>query len=349
MPTHLRFALAVLALVAGTTTAQPPKPVEEKQYTVSFDKTPWPEVFKWFEKETGLTYIDTDLLKGTFTFKSDRKFTLPQVVDILNGALAERKLTIIRRSQTFLVHPIGERNPDMKPHFIDLQDLHLFGDTEEVQVIIPLNGVNSEDIAPQLKKLISSFGTASAYGSDQIIVLDKARNIRNIVHYLKHLDSGCGVFAFSCKFANANAAAHQLRRLLAERDPGGRPIEFGVDRFANSIRVFGPTDKQLFARELLNHIDVGSTPRGIGGKESWKVYRVAEGTADAYVRLMSGCDEFRDSGVHFLVLGASQLQAFGLPAEHAEIENFLKMPPAFWNEQHHAIRVTTPPSASRCR
>src|SRR4051812_9521127 len=110
-------SLAIVAVLGSLSNAQSPMPKakapEEKTYTLSFDKTLWPEGFAWFSKESGLTFIDTVNPKGMLTICTDRKYTLPQVLDLLNEALAAQKMVIIRRSQTFLVMDVNERNPDM--------------------------------------------------------------------------------------------------------------------------------------------------------------------------------------------------------------------------------------------
>jgi type II secretory pathway component GspD/PulD (secretin) len=221
--THRFILLPLFAIAAfvSAAVAQAPKPAPttpaEKTYTVSFDKTPWLEVFEWFSKESGLTYIDTVKPIDTFTFKSDRKYTLPQVVDLLNEAIASQKLYIYRRSQTFLVMGIGERNPDMKPRMITIDELSNWGDTEVVMVFLPLTDLVFEDIQPQMKKLLSSLGSASGFGANQIIILDKAKNIRNIIHYIgigKNEDPG--YYLYECKNVRASIAAEQLKLLLAD-------------------------------------------------------------------------------------------------------------------------------------
>ncbi len=342
----------------------------EKEYGVSFKEEPWPAVFDWFSKESGLTYIDTVKPPGTLTIRSDRKYTLPQVLDLLNEALAQKKMVIIRRSQTFLVHPADERLPPELVQSITVDELPGRGDTEVVQVILPLTTVVAEDIAPQMKKLLSSFGTASAFGANQVIILDKAKNIRNIQHYIGTLERDItDQFNHQCKFVRASVAGEQLRALLVDANTttnsttnlqqqpysqwggsqwgGGswgsppssssskdtktqerrfRSVQISVDNASNTVRLTGPADKVVAARELIKNIDKGDKPRAIGGSELWKTYSVTPGTAEALAKDVMTIPEFKGSGIRLFAVGSSQVQVYGFPADHLDIENYFKMP-----------------------
>ena len=82
----------------------------EKTYSVAFEKAPWSSVFEWFAKESGLTYLGTQSVTGSLTLKSDKKYTLGELLDLLNEALSQQKYIIIRRSQSFVLHPADDRN-----------------------------------------------------------------------------------------------------------------------------------------------------------------------------------------------------------------------------------------------
>jgi type II secretion system protein D len=363
----------VKPMVGGATTPAPAPAsanANEKTYLVSFNEETWPKVFDWFSKESGLTYIDTVKPPGTLTLRSDRRYTLPQVLDLLNEALAQKKMVIIRRSQTFLVHPADERLPPELVSMITIDELATRGDTEVVQVIVPLSTVVAEDIAPQMKKLLSSFGTASAFGSDQVIILDKAKNIRNIQHYIKSIEeNNKDQFNHQCKYVRASAAAEQLRTLLVDPNTttnsststqqqsygqwgggwggggwgqppqsGGssrdskstqerrfRSVQISVDNPSNTVRLTGPADKVVAARELIKNIDKGDTPRAIGGKEFWKTYNVTPGTAEALAKSVMSLPEFKGSGIQLLAVGTSQVQVYGLPADHIDLESYFKV------------------------
>ena len=79
--------------------AEPAKP--EKLYEVKFDNTEWSKVFEWLERESGLMYITKDKPTGSVTLKPDRKYTLGELIDLLNERLELDKFVILRKSMSF--------------------------------------------------------------------------------------------------------------------------------------------------------------------------------------------------------------------------------------------------------
>ena len=219
-----RIAVAVLAAAVGLTrpaAAQPPDKPEPKEKTVSFvfEDKPWPQVLDWFAKESGLLLVTTTKPTGSLTLKSDRQYTIPEVIDLLNDALSQQKFILIRREQSFSVFPADEKIQIEYVSRITPDQLPKRGRSEYVQVVVPIKTLTAEDIVPQLKKLISTFGEVAPFGSNQIIITDKAGNIRNIVEYIKELDEDKAVgdsLTYQCKFVKAQQAAETLRTLLAD-------------------------------------------------------------------------------------------------------------------------------------
>ena len=99
--------LLFLALGLGVLPAQadppakpelPAKPKEET-YTFTFDSKPWTQVIEWFADTTGLAFVGNYKPAGTFTFippkvnGAVRKYTLPEIVDLLNEALQVNSMT----------------------------------------------------------------------------------------------------------------------------------------------------------------------------------------------------------------------------------------------------------------
>ncbi len=164
--------------------AVPPAPAV-KTYTVAFDKAKWADVFAWLAKETKLVCLSTEVPTGTLTLKSDEKYTLPELFDLLDEVLEQKNYTLLRREHSFLIHPADEKIPREILHQITLEELKLRGKREIVQVVIPLKNLIAEDVAPQAKKLLSRFGEVTAFGTNQLIVVDRVRNIRNILGFVR--------------------------------------------------------------------------------------------------------------------------------------------------------------------
>ena len=208
--------------------AEPPKtvapmpvapPKSEKTYTVSFEGTDWSKVLDWFAKETKLVFLSTEKPTGSLTLKSDEKYTLPELLDLFNEVLAQKNWVIIRREHSFLIHPAADKIPREILHQITLEELTKRGNTEVVQVVIPLKTIVADDIAPQAKKLLSVFGDVTPFGTNQLIIVDKAKNIRNILAFIKEQEGDkSDQFTYAFKHVRASTAAEKLRTLLADKD-----------------------------------------------------------------------------------------------------------------------------------
>src|SRR5262245_60687438 len=165
-------------------TPQPPGSAREKpEHTVtfSFDKKKWGEVIDWFKTESGLVFAGTITPTGSVTIKPNpgKKYTIPEVIDLLNEMLAPRYV-IIRREQTFTIWPAGEPIESQDVARITEEELAKRGKTEVVQLVVSLGALNADETVPQLKVMLSSFGKISPLGGNSVIVQDKAGNVRRI-------------------------------------------------------------------------------------------------------------------------------------------------------------------------
>jgi hypothetical protein len=97
---------------------QPPGVVQPAQpqpaprtVSVWFKDAKWDAVLDWYAAETGLVMITTVRPKGQFNFTPPRekRFTLEEITDIINEALAQQKMILIRRHMTFFIQSTDER------------------------------------------------------------------------------------------------------------------------------------------------------------------------------------------------------------------------------------------------
>lgn len=232
-----------------------PAPVE-KTYTVDFDKAKWADVFAWLAKETKLVYLSTESPTGTLSLKSDGQFTLPELFDLLDEVLEQKNSTLIRREHSFLVHPADEKIPREILHQITLEELKLRGKREIVQVVIPLKNLIADDVAPQAKKLLSRFGDVTAFGTNQLIVVDRVKNIRNILSFVREQeptpDAQCEELPRIWKTYEvpANADAIAKRILDSPKFKGGsvKALVIGDSK----VMVYGTPADHADIGELLN-------------------------------------------------------------------------------------------------
>src|SRR5207253_2475572 len=139
------------------------------------------DVIEWFKAESGLVFAGTDTPLGTITIKptKDKRYTIPEVIDLLNELLAP-KYVIIRREQTFTIWLADVPIESQDVQRITEDELAKRGKTEVVQLVVSLGSLNADETVPQLKVMLSSFGKISPLGGNSVIVQDKAGNVRRI-------------------------------------------------------------------------------------------------------------------------------------------------------------------------
>ncbi len=130
--------------------------------------------------------------KGTFTFTPpdpDKEYTLAEITDILNESLAGQKLMLLRRQVSFIIHPLDKKIEIGWIPRIELSDLPSFGKTELVQVLIPLRNLAVEDVAPEVRKMLTPQGLASPLvRTNTLFILDTVGNIQRIWETIQKVD-----------------------------------------------------------------------------------------------------------------------------------------------------------------
>ncbi|MBM3983742.1 MAG: hypothetical protein FJ304_26430 [Planctomycetes bacterium] len=159
-------------------------------FAFSFKDARWEDVFQRYEALTGLKDIGKVKPSGTFTFvptKPTQRFTLAEITDILNDALAGQKLLLIRRHMTFVVVPTNKPiDRDLVPR-ISTDELATRGRTELVEAILGVKGADVLDFAEQMKKLSGPFGSITPHKS-VLIVRDTVGNVTKMRARLAELD-----------------------------------------------------------------------------------------------------------------------------------------------------------------
>jgi RNA polymerase sigma factor (sigma-70 family) len=158
-----------------------------KKYTLNFDRVSWYDVLDWYSKETGLVNASNVKTLGNVSIQlpQDKKYSLPEITDIINELLSQQKYLLIRRRATFTVVPADEKIDSTLIPRIDISELPQHGKTEVVQVLIPIK--SAVDIAPEVQKLLTPFGAIAALRG-HLIVNDTAGNIQRIIQTIKEVE-----------------------------------------------------------------------------------------------------------------------------------------------------------------
>jgi RNA polymerase sigma factor (sigma-70 family) len=166
-----------------------------KTYSLEMRNKPWATVFEWLSDQTGKPVITPFKPTGTFTFVGPPggKYTLPEVIDILNEALsssATQRYELIDRGLTFTLIPADEMPDSSLLPEVPAAELERRGKTELVRVVLKLNNVSASDLAPDVRKLLGPFGQAVPLEKfNWLILTDKAGNLRRVVRMVQELEA----------------------------------------------------------------------------------------------------------------------------------------------------------------
>lgn len=332
-------------------------PFAGKKVAFSFDSKPWSGVFEWLTNQTDLPVITTFKPSGTFTFLGTpgKLYTIPEVIDIINEALLAnsdtQKFYLIRRERSFTLVPADEKiDPILLPR-IEITELADHGNTEMVQVVLPLTTLIAEDLAPEVKKMMGPFGDVNPMArANQLVLSDTVANLKRIYRTIKDIEdndskSQAESLTHECKYIKVRDAERVLKDLLGDpkavdpRNPQpqpiidprtGRPIvstkntifNISADDRTNTILVTGPADKVARAREALKAIDKGGPgqkPVSLG-PPGLKQYTVASGTADPLARTLTEVYK-NNPAIKISAANPSLVLVYATPEEQFEIAN----------------------------
>src|SRR5438128_880422 len=127
---------------------------EEKSFTFELRAKPWSAVFEWLTDKTGREFISTNTPSGTLNFiaPKGKKYTIPQIIDIINDGLLKEKWVLLNRGTSFTVVPADEKiDPALVPR-IALSELAEHGNTEIVSTVYQCTALVAEDSGPEVKK-----------------------------------------------------------------------------------------------------------------------------------------------------------------------------------------------------
>ncbi|MBA4064038.1 MAG: hypothetical protein C0501_10060 [Isosphaera sp.] len=315
-----------------------PEPAAEKTFAVNFRNVPWADVLAWYAAESGLTPIYSVKPTGTVTLRApqDRKLTMAEVTDLINDAMMTQKFLLVRRRVTFTIIPADEKiEPGAVPR-IELSEVVRRGSTELVQVLVPLKTLLVEDVEPEVRKMLTPFGSVSALRKmNTLIVTDTAGNVQRIVLTLQKVEEvPVGGDTLTHKFVYRKAAeeAERLKTLLTDKDtsvtvagtpPGyydaarrAKSVAITVDAKNNSVTVTAPPEKIALTRRIIEESDKPQYPGQpvfVVADAELRKYSVPRGTADAVAKAIT--TTYPEVRVVTLPK-TDEILVYGTPAEH---------------------------------
>ncbi len=322
----------------------------EKRIAFAMGKKPWggrDGVLNWLVNELQIPYIGVGHTPpGSFDFippvinGQAQRYTIPEIIDILNGALQAQKYVLVRQKNGFTVLPADISIPEEKMQRVAPGELKNFGSTEIVQMFYTLQSVNAEDFAPEAQKLLTkNFGKITVFPTPNALLLqDSVANLRQIVDTLKTMEKSqegqTQTFQHKCIFVKASEAAEVLKTHLGDQKQeivikskdGSSRARVRVHNITyndtdNTVLVTGPAEKIGKAKEIMERIDradKGNLPRLVGAP-FLKSHDVPTGNAVAIAKVLGDTSFKASATLRIEPVGANQIIAFAGPEEQIAI------------------------------
>jgi general secretion pathway protein D len=372
----LGFLLATLGLLGFSTAhaqqggdpdkkdAGKPKETPLRTYTFEFANAPWSEVLSWLSDVTGQAVVTVIRPPGTFTFippkvapgsKDSKKYTVPEIIDVLNEALLVPKFMIVRRTTTIGVYAADEPLDPSLFRTVSLQELTgpELAKTEMVRLIYNLKWLIAENFAGSVKKMMGPFSqVVPIEEANKLILIDSVVNLRTVVQSIKEIeddDLKPLSWAHRCKYCKATLAAEKVKEILGDPEKiylinnppqkggGGKdqppaptskgrykPHSVIADERTNTVVVFGPADKIALARSVVEKLDVQQIGQKeiIGGAPILKTYTVPLGNADSAAKVLQKIWETSPT-TRITAIGTTNIMVYAQPEDQMEIAGLI--------------------------
>jgi type II secretory pathway component GspD/PulD (secretin) len=185
-----------------------------------FHEAPWPEVLRQFADWTGLTLDLTDTPPGAFSYYDNRRHTVAEAIDILNGYLLPRGYVLLRRDRFLAV--LKTDNPVL-PNLVPVikpEELSQRGENELLRVVFPVTEMDAKTAAAEIGKMTGPLGSAAPLESIQsVLVQGFGRTLRDVAAMLDQAvapitDDRLEFRSFPLKHLPAIEAERQIRQLF---------------------------------------------------------------------------------------------------------------------------------------
>lgn len=201
----------------------------------SFANAAWPEVLEWIAEKAELSLDLADEPEGTFNYIDDKRYTVTEAIDVMNGYLLPRGHVLLRRDQ-FLV-AMKTDNP-MLPNLIPTvpaSQLDRFGNNELLRIVVQVEGFTPEQVAAQVTQILGPKGVASPLDSSGALVLQGfGKSLREAVELLAEAkappaDDELIFRSFTLRHIPAMDAERQIQNLFGL---GTNPFQASMQRRA---------------------------------------------------------------------------------------------------------------------
>ncbi len=278
----------IAALLAGVAaraqdTKKPEKKAYERKVKMDMASKPWDRVLEWFADNFEVK-VSGNRPQGTFNFvgPAGKEYTLAQVIDHLNDAMAAQKYPLIMirdKDRATIVATDQAIEPSLLSRIFpaDLEvnkpeDQQRLGRTELAQVVFPLEGITPDDARKSFDAVLGPFKKVEAIsGGTRLLVTDQVGNLRKAKVLLDELTGNAEGLDIAVIPLGGLDGASTLRTLQGHynipaagtRPPGAPRLD--LDPLRNTLTVGGTAQQIKDVRRLVARL---GAPAGATGAPS---------------------------------------------------------------------------------
>ena len=298
----------------------------------NFEATPWKDALKWFADTADLSLDDSVLPLGTFSYRDDRVYTVEEAIDLLNSYLLTKGYTLVRRERILMVLDYESEIPEELITLVTIEELEKRGKYEYIKCLFNLARMSPEEAADMVDPFLAPHGKVIPFpGSRQILVVETGGKLRAIRDMIARVEEGAETVV---EVRLENISAEELltvgRRLLGlgESEFNNEDIGISVALDGKTMYLTGKPDKLQLVRALVPMLDKKPETKE-GEKEpetlDLKTYFVKAADPQVVLRVLQTLLANMPGVRMEMDLTSGKLVAWAYPAEHARIDETIKM------------------------
>ncbi|WP_166827084.1 secretin N-terminal domain-containing protein [Thalassoroseus pseudoceratinae] len=271
----------------------------EPAISFQLQNAPWEFVLREFGRKAGYTLQMLDIPPGTLTYSDKKTYAPEEALDILHGYLLQEGFVMVKRDRFLVVLNIDKRPipPNLIPN-VAAEDLEKRGRNELVNVVLPLQNAEAEDVGEEVEALLGPQGKVVPLPtSNAIVVTDTAATLVRVRRLVENIAAGeedLKFKSFGLKHINAEDAAYLVQSQLgvgtgvtnvsaaqeydrsrdsryrgpssSSRSSSSQTAKAGTqvtpDLRTNSLLVTATTETLGLVEEMIASIDVGENADG---------------------------------------------------------------------------------------
>jgi hypothetical protein len=196
------------------------QPGTDGKMSLSFSGQTWPDVLRWLKRVSKASLDSDELPKGYINLVTTRRYSVPEIRDILNRHLLTRGFTILVSGEMMSVRKIATIDPSLVPRITE-DELDVRLDHEFVKISFALKSMLASEAVEELAPMKSPNGKLVALSrTNRLEAMDAVINLREIRDVIRDEQSGEDdkrlVRPFPLKYVKAEDVVNQLKGLLGE-------------------------------------------------------------------------------------------------------------------------------------